>query len=272
MPLPRPLNPRNFLYLFVLVLSLLFSGCAQKPWTKSLGEDEYKQAFSLATEMNSRDNSCKMGLETDLILTYTTPLEKQAFPGYLEFTFPATYKFVTSSPFGQPLFIVVGNQKKYNSINTPKQMYLAGGITSFALRNRLPIHFIKGRWYDWLTGKNLISTDYLTAIHEDKEGRGIWMTFEDNEAAGNISHLLVDPEKKVILQRLMTTRQKKNLATISYDNYANIGGCQQPLHINIAELPYRVEIDLKLSATALSSEPKSYTLTPPKGYLQQYRP
>lgn len=272
MPLPRTRNTSTSLCVFLLVLILFFSGCAQKPWTKSLGEDEYKQAFSLATEMGTRDNSCKEGLETDLILTYTTPLKKQAFPGYLEFTYPATYKFVTSSPFGQPLFIVVGNQKKYKSINTPQQMYIAGGITSFALRNRLPIHFIKGRWYDWLTGKNLISTDYLTAIHEDKEGRGVWMTFEDNEGAGNISHLLVNPQKKVIMERLLQTRQKKDLATISYDDYANIGGCLQPQHINIAELPYKIEIDLKLSATALSSEPKSYTLTPPKGYLQQYRP
>jgi len=149
---------------------------------------------------------------------------------------------------------------------------MAGGMTSFALRHKLPIHFLKGRWDDWLTGKNTIPTEYISDISSDKESRGIWITFEDSKGAKNISHLLIDPEKKIILERILETLQKKPLATIQYDNYLKDQSCTQPQHIYISGLEYGTTINLQLSETELSSDIKMYRLKAPQGYLRQLRP
>lgn len=261
---------RSFAFLF---FSLLFiSGCAQKPWGVSLGEKEYEAGFKLAQEMAVQNTQCIKGFHSDLRLEYANPLGKKTLSGYLQYSPIANYQFVASNPLGQPVVIIAGNQKKYQVINTLEKKYMAGGMTSFALRYKLPIHFLKGRWDDWLTGKNTISTEFISDINSDKESRGIWITFEDNKGARNISHLLIDPKNKIILERILETRQKKPLATIQYDNYLENQSCTQPQNIYISGLEYGTTINLQLSETELSSDINAYKLKAPQGYLRQLRP
>jgi len=256
-----------------LLLSLLFiSGCAQKPWGISLGEKEYEASFKLAREMAVQNTRCIKGFRSDLTLEYANPLGKKTISGYLQYSPITNYQFVASNPLGQPIVIIAGNQKKYQVINTLEKKYMAGGMTSFALRNKLPIHFLKGRWDDWLTGKNTIPTEYISDISSDKESRGIWITFEDSKGVKNISHLLIDPEKKIILERVLETIQEKPLATIQYANYLKDQSCTQPQHIYISGLEYGATINLQLSETELSSDIKMYRLKAPQGYLRQLRP
>jgi outer membrane biogenesis lipoprotein LolB len=255
-----------------LLLILSCSGCAQKPWGTSLEEKEYDSALRLANEMANNNNQCVRSIHTDLTVEYVTPLGKRSFSGYLLYSPPASYKFVISNPLGQPLFIIAGNQDEYQAINTLETKYISGGMTSFALRNQLPIHFLKGRWDDWLTGKNTISTEYITDINFDRQSRGIWFTFEDNAGIKNISHLLVDPEKKVIIEHVLNTRARKSLATIDYSDYLQNQSCLQPQNIFISGLDYGTTIRFQLSDTELVTETKTYSLNPPQGYLRQIRP
>lgn len=220
----------------------------------------------------AKHTQCSKGFQADLLLEYTNPLQQRKFSGFLQYSPKTHYKFVASNPFGQPIIIIAGNQKYYQMINSLEEKYVAGSMTSFALRYNLSIHFLKGRWDDWLTGRSTISTEFITDISSDKESRGIWITLEDNRGAKNISHLLIDPEKKVIMEHVLETRQKKPLATIQYDDYLQDQNCMQPQHITISGLEYGTKIDLQLSATELTSGNQAYKLSPPRGYLRQFRP
>ncbi len=269
----RLLSQRSSSYILLLICLLFISGCAQKPWDVSLGEKEYEAGFELAQEMAVQNTQCVKAFHSDLTLKYANPLGKRTFSGFLQYSPITNYKFVASNPLGQPVVIIAGNKKKYQMINTLESKYTAGGMTSFSLRYKLPIHFLKGRWDDWLTGKNTIPTEFISDISSDKESRGIWITFEDNKGARNISHLLIDPINKIILERVLETRQKKPLATIQYDNYfKDQSSCTQPQHIDISGLEYGTTINLQLSETELTSDIKTYKLKAPQGYLKQFRP
>ncbi|PHR30552.1 MAG: hypothetical protein COA36_00675 [Desulfotalea sp.] len=255
-----------------LLTALFVSGCAQKPWKTSLGENEYESTLQIAEEMAAVNTKCNKGFQSDLTLEYANPFGKRTFSGYFLYSPGTNYKFVASNPLGQPIVIIAGNKKRYQMINTLQAKYVTGGMTSFSLRYKLPIHFLKGRWDDWLTGKNSISTEYITDISTDRELRGIWITFEDNEGARNISHLLIDPERRTIIEHVLETRQKKPLATIRYSDYIQDQSCLQPQNINITGLEYGTTIKLQLSETKLTSRINVYKLTPPQGYWKQFRP
>ena len=266
-------STRGWSFAFLLfVLILCSSGCARKPWGTSLEEKEYDSALLLAGEMAKKNSQCVRGIQADLKVEYTNPLEKRSFSGYLLYSPPAAYKFVVSNPLGQPLLIVAGDQKNYQAISTLDTKYIAGGMTSFALRHQLPIYFLKGRWDDWLTGKNTIPTEYITDISLDRQSRGIWLTFEDNSGVKNISHILVDPEKKIILKHVLETQQRKSLATIDYSDYLEDQSCLQPQNIVISGLDYGTTINFQLADTELVTETKTFSLSPPQGYLRQFRP
>lgn len=264
---------KNWVNLVLLCsFSLTLASCAQKPWGTSLEEQEFEAGLALAEEVTTRTVECQTGFESDIIFNYANPLGKRSFTGFLQYSAGPGYKFVATSPLGQPIVIIAGNQKKYQMINTLESMYISGGMTSFALRYKLPIHFLKGRWDDWFTGGNSIPTEYVTDISSDKEQRGIWVTIADNKGAGNISHLLIDTNQKIILERIIETRQNKNLATILYDNFLYSQQCHQPQSIQISGLEYGTTIDITLRETELNSDVKKFKLKPPRGYLKQYRP
>lgn len=263
---------RIFIIFTILIGCLLLCSCAQKPWGDSLEEDDYEAGLALAEQLTRNSKQCRSSFSADITFEYANALGKRSFAGFLQYSPGPNYKFVASNPLGQPVVIIAGNQKKYQFINTLESKYIAGGMTSFALRYRLPIHFLKGRWDDWLTAGNSIATDQITDIKRDKEGRGIWVTVIDNEGAGNISHLLIDTEKRIISERLLETRQKKALATIVYDNFLYLNQCPMPQNIGVSGLEYGTTIDIQLSQTERTSEMKKFKLKAPRGYLKQYRP
>ncbi len=102
-------------YVFLLICLLFISGCAQKPWGVSLGEKEYEAGFQLAREMSVQNTQCVKAFHSDLTLEYTNPLGKRTFSGFLQYSPITNYKFVASNPLGQPVIIIAGNNKKYQS-------------------------------------------------------------------------------------------------------------------------------------------------------------
>ncbi|BHH84002.1 hypothetical protein [Desulforhopalus sp. 52FAK] len=267
----KQFSKKIFPYL-LLCASLTISGCAHKPWGSSFEEKEYDAGLQLVEELTAQGAKCNKGFQSDLTVEYSTPLGKRTFAGFLQYSSGPNYKFVASNPLGQPLIIIAGNQKSYQVINTLESIYSSGGMTAFALRNKLPIYFLKGRWDDWITGRNSIATEYVSDISPDKEQRGMWVTLPDNRGAGNISHILIDTEKRLIIERIIETRKEKPLATIVYSDFYQEEACTQPQNIAISGLDYGTFINLKFSDVELSSDLKKFHLKPPKGYLQRYRP
>lgn len=251
---------------------ILLGGCATKPWTDPLTEDAFDSTAHLLDTIASRDNLCKKTLEADLALFFTSPLKKRALEGYFLFSPPKSFKFVVTNPFGQTTWAIAGNQSSYQILDPLQRRYTAGNLDSFGIRNEIPSFFLEGEWTDWLTGRNQYTSDMITSIKNDKQSRGVWITLKKNRSSEYINHILLNPEGKRILQRILTSETEKKLATITYVDYQEFGECLQPLSVDISGLGYGTEIRLKFGNVALLDELKTYKLPVPNGYSRRFLP
>jgi outer membrane biogenesis lipoprotein LolB len=256
-----------------LLVLLTFSGCARQPWTDPLEGDQFAETGQLIDALARADQACGKSLDGDLALFYSDPLGKKALSGYLQFSMPSSYKFVVSNPFGQPVLAIAGDQRAYQAINVPEQQYLAGSIRSFGLRNDLPVDIMKGSWGEWITARNLRSSQSITAIRRDREDRGVWISFrhEKSEPPG-LSHLLLEPDSRLPLIRILENGDGTIVAEVTYGDWVTQAGCRQPQEITITGLDYGTDIRLKLANVRLTEEPKQFHLPVPPGYAQQLRP
>lgn len=264
---PSFISPRQAL-LFLLT-SFFLAGCASKPWTDPLQSTEADSATQIIDSLVARDAACGGTLEGDLALFYQNPLEKKALRGFLQFSKPSSYKFVMTNPFGQPVLVIAGDQDTYQAINTLEKKYLAGSVSSFGLRNDIPSYFLKSNWSFWLTGRNQLSSQAITEIRNDRDSRGVWLTFQGKEQQ-EVYHLLLDREQEVFLILVLENSDGQTVAEITYNNWITQGKCRQPLEISIAGLDYGTNIQIKLSNVLTTDEKKTYRLQPPPGYLRQY--
>ncbi len=259
-------------FMVLFISATLLSGCAVKQWTDPLQENEYDSAVQLLDVMTTRDAACGKTMVADLELYYSSPFEKRALDGFFQFSFPSSYKYIVTNPFGQTLWGVAGDQKNYQSLNTSQNQYTAGGLDSFALRYNLPLFLLHGNWANWLTARNEYNSESITAIRNDREARGIWITLQTNKVEKYSNHLLIDRELRRILMRIVSDKNEQHLATIEYDRYIQTGNCQQPLEITINGLDYGVSIRLELDNVELIDEATKYSLPYPKNYLKRFLP
>ena len=259
--------------ILALLASLTLSGCAGKPWTTALEGERLTETNRIVDSLSLDNQSCGKSLEGDLDLFYSDPLGKKALSGYLRFSVPGSYKFVVANPFGQTVMALAGDQKSYQAVAVPDQMFYSGSLRSFGIRHKVPMEILNGPWGEWLTGRSQRPSSMIASIHEDKQARGVWISFrhEKSEPAG-MSHLLLDTSNKLPLARMLEDSSGKIVAEITYGNWNNQGECRQPQDINITGLDYGVDIRLKLSNIQLSSEVKQFTLPVPPGYTQQRMP
>ncbi len=253
------------------LVPFFLAGCASKPWTEPLKETEADSAIQLVDALVARDAACGGTLEGDIVLFYQNPLEKKALSGFLQFSMPSSYKFVMTNPFDQPVLVIAGDQKSFQAIDTLSKNYLEGSIRSFGLRNDIPAYFLKSNWASLLTGRNQLSSQTITDIRNDRDSKGIWLTFQSQEQTG-VHHLLLDREQEVVLVHILENEHGKTVAEVSYDEWTTQGTCRQPLEISIAGLDYGTTIHLKLSNFLISDEKKTYRLQPPSGYKRHYMP
>lgn len=256
--------------LIILAISFI-AGCARKPWTDPLAGSEVESVTQLVDSLVARDAECGETLEGDLVLFYQNPLEKKALSGFLEFSMPSSFKFVITNPIGQPVWAVAGDQNTFQAINIPQRSYLAGSLRSFGLRNDIPSLFLKSDWGSWLTGRNLLSGQMITDIRKDRDSRGVWLTFENKNQAGQ-HHLLLDKEKEIFPVRILEDGSGRKIVEVTYNNWINVERCRQPLEINISGLDYGTNIHIELSDVSLTDERKTFRLQPPPGYSRQFMP
>jgi len=257
--------------LLLLFAVFVLAGCATSPWTDPLQNTEAEKIARQIEAIAARDAACGKTLEADLILFYQSPLEKKALEGFLQFSMPSSYKFVMSNPFGQPVLIIAGDQDSYQVINTFTNKFLTGSLLSFGLHNNIPTSFLKSDWSALLTARFQLFSRSITDIRNDRDARGVWLTFP-NKKQGGVSHLLLDREKEIFLVYIMEDNKGKKVAELTYGNRMPADTCQQPLDIHIAGLDYGTEIHLTLENVVLSEQKKTYQLRPPPGYIRQYMP
>jgi outer membrane biogenesis lipoprotein LolB len=255
--------------LLFLLASFFLAGCASKPWTDPLKSTEADSTIQIIDTLVARNAKCGGTLEADISLFYQNPLEKKALSGYLQFSKPSSYKFVMTNPFGQPIIVVAGDKESFQAINTLDKKYLDANLSSFGLRNDIPSDFLKSDWNTWLTGRNELSSQSITDIRNDRDSRGVWLTFQSKEQNG-VYHLLLDREQEIFLVLVLEDGRGKSIAEISYDNWVTLEECKQPQEIDITGLDYWTKVQIKLSNVLITSERKTFQLKPPPGFLQQY--
>lgn len=270
-------NQSSTLTLSALALLLanltLTTGCAQKPWRDPLAEDTATAVSQTIGLMQARDVRCPPCLDTEAKLFFKNRLKTLAVSGYLLMKQPSFVKMVVSNPLGQPLLAISSNGKTFQRVATMDRNYLHGRVQSYGLYHDVPLSIINGDWGAWLTGRMNSRQMEVTDIREDEEHRGVWLTVA--YAGQNYrEHILIDPDRQLILGRALTNSKDAILANITYSNHRDINGCQQPERIAISDLDYGTEIQLELNDTRKAGEcPASQFMLPkPVGYAEQYMP
>lgn len=268
-----PLYRRLFHTLLYVALSIFIAGCAARPWTTPLLEDEAENTYVVIDQLVERDNECENTLDADLTIQFNSALGKKAFNGHLQLSMPSAFRFAVTNPFGQPVFMVAGDEKSFQSVNTLNKKYLSGRLRSFFLLNNIPTFFLSENLGDWLTSRSSLSSEIISEIRQDKEQRGVWVTFQHESGATiDKTHLLLAPDNATFLTRILEDKSGKILAKTDYSDWVSAGFCNQPLSIDISGLDYSSDINLKLTNIQFLEKRKKYTIPPPPGFNRQYLP
>lgn len=269
----RPVRLHLGRILFYIFLSLLIAGCAEKPWTDPLLDDAAEYTSVIIDQLAERDKKCEKTLDADLEIHFKGLLGEHALNGHLQLSVPSAFRFTVVNPFGQPVFMVAGDQKNFQSVNTLRKKFLSGRLRSFFLLNDIPTFLLSEHLGDWLTSRNSLHSSNISEIRQDREQRGVWITFQ-HSSDGPIekTHVLLAPDETTFLTRVIEDSSGKILATTYYSNWSTTGRCKQPLTIDITGLDYGSDINLKFTNIQFLEEKKTYSIPPPPGFNRQYLP
>lgn len=269
----KPFRLRLARILLYIVLSFLLAGCGAKPWTDPLLNDAAEHTSFIIDQLAQRDKECENTLDADLEIHFKGLLGERALTGHLQLSVPSAFRFAVVNPFGQPVFMVAGDQKSFQSVNTLNKKFLSGRLRSFFLLNDIPTFLLSENLGDWLTSRNSLHSDRISEIRQDREQRGVWVTFQHNSGDPiEKTHLLLAPDGTTFLARVIEGSSEKLLATTYYSNWSTTGRCKQPLTIDITGLDYGSDINLKLTNIQFLEERKKYSIPPPPGFNRQYLP
>jgi hypothetical protein len=274
---------RSTIILFGIAVTLSFSACARKPWREPLADDGRKTVLQVINEMHELDAARSNCIDSDVNIFFTSHVKNRAVSGYLQLLQPDSVKFVSSNPFGQPLFAFVSTGSFFQFVNTLEQYFMDGGLYEFARIYDIPPFAISSSWGQWLTAR-LPETSDIIDIRRDSADRGFWVsintqtgTQENESEQKRTEHILIDSENKLLLSRIFTGPQGRTEAEISYSDWLNHTSNEdnrQPGMITISGLDYGGEIVLKFSALQPMEGCiiNDFSLQRPRGYQYQALP
>jgi hypothetical protein len=266
---------------FGLMVMVVSSGCARLPWKQPVDAGRQEAVREVIDEMRRAEASRSACIDADLKIFFTSTVANRAISGYMQLMQPAQIKFVTSNPLGQPLVVFVSDGQRVQFVNTMQTLFTDGNLADFVRVYEIPPVAFASDWSRWLTGR-LPRALEITALREDQQGRGIWVSIAAETSTDSSSmtalreHVLIDPAKKLVIGRLYTDRSGSDIeATIGYDNWLaerDGGELVQPGTITITDLDYSGQLELTFSALQASGQcrPASFELRQPPGY--QYQP
>jgi len=264
----RQASPRPF-RLVLILLALFLNGCAGKPWTSPVAEDETALITRTFAEMQQRDASCSCCLDAKTTLSWNGPGGDRTIAGLLQLMLPTSLKFVVLNPLGQPLYALVSDGQEFQSINTTLKQHIIGKISSLAAQYKIPESLLSENWGYWLTGRLQEKGVMLEAIRRDGSGRGVWITMQyPGDAALAKTHLLIRPETRQLLARVLVDHQGDTIATISYDGRSGKNDCAPVSRTTITDLPYgsKLRIDFTEILTDSSFSAANFRLKVPADY------
>lgn len=267
----------------VMLLVLLLSGCAGKPWSSPIADHETAAIALIFENMQRRDASCFASMDAKVLLTWEGPGGAHSLSGYLQLLLPSSMKFVVSNPLGQPVYALVSNGQEFQSINTALKQHVIGQLGSLARDHDVPEALLSAHWGYWLTGRLWEEGAVIDAMHQDDSGRGVWITLrypitkEPSDMTGVTNYLLINPGRQQLLARMLVDDKGETVATISYEEREKgeelvrqewERGCAPATRIIITDLPYRSLLTLHFSeiVTDRSFSANTFRLKIPAGY------
>ena len=256
----------------LILLVLLLNGCAGKPWTGQVSADETALFTRTFEEMQQRDASCYSCLDAETSLLWEGPGSSRSIAGFVQLMLPTSLKFVVLNPLGQPLYALVSDGREFQSINTGQRLHTIGRISALAAQHQIPEALLSENWGYWLTGRLQEERATIEAIRLDGSGRGVWITLRyKDETRLAISHLLIQPETKQLLLRILVDHQGKTVATLSYDQRYGTDDCAPVSRMTISDLPYRSKLSISFTEilTDRSFTAANFRLRVPADYTTQ---
>jgi hypothetical protein len=267
----------RLILILLLLLLLLVNGCAGKPWTSPVTDNETASITQIFAEMQARDPSCFSCLDAKTTLSWETIGEDRSVAGFFQLMLPTSVKFVVINPLGQPLYALVSdNGQEFQSISTSLRQHTHGKISSLARQYKIPESLLSDNWGYWLTGRLHENGAGIKAIHRDGSGRGVWITMQSQGGVTSLgtSHLLIQPTTRQLLARILVDRQGETIATISYDQRMGEDECAPISKITITDLPYgsKLSIDFTDILTNRSFSATNFRLKVPADYETEELP
>jgi hypothetical protein len=234
--------------IIIPMLALLVSSCAGKPWTTLVNNEENTSISRIFTEMQKRDSACPCCLDAETTIAWDGPGQDRTITGFLQFKLPSSLKFVMLNPLGQPLYALVSDGQTFQSINTTQRQHTTGTISGLAMQYNIPEALISGKWGYWLTGRLQENEAVIEAIHKDESNRGAWVTMRHQEkTALSRSHLLIQPDTRQLLVRILVDQRDETIATIVYNRQKSQDSCTPAPRITITDLPYGSRLDISMA-------------------------
>lgn len=268
---------RRLLIIIGLAVLAISTGCARKPWREPLAAPQRDDVLQVLAELRKGEADRGTCIDSDVNIFFTSTVKNRAVSGYMQLAQPASVKFITANPLGQPLVAFVSDGRKVQFVNTFEKYYTDGDLAVFARLFDLPPAAYASDWGKWLTGR-LPAADRITDIRQDESQHGVWVSFAaptGKEEHPVTEHLLLDPEKRQMLGRVFTDVSGSIAARISYSDWLPADAdnrSRQPGKITISELDYGGRLELRFSSLQ-PMDPctsKNFTLPRPPGY--RYEP
>ena len=232
--------------------------------------------------MAAADEKCPLCRDSDVNLSLKSPLKDAAVSGYLLLRRPSWIKFVSSNPFGQPLFVVTSDGTRFQQLLTPEKTYLHGQVFSYLAHNNLPLALALGNWGSWLTGGvGSVKVDQVE-VRPDRENRGLWFAWPLSPpsqgrgiSTNNLwEHVLINAERRLVLARVISKDSGKTIARFDYKDRQADGVCPQPKEITVSGLEGGGVITLIFSSPQTPAEcpEDSFRLKKPENFQEFYMP
>ncbi|MEN8190279.1 MAG: hypothetical protein ABFS19_10565 [Thermodesulfobacteriota bacterium] len=261
--------------LFVICLVIL-SGCARTPWQKPVSEDRFKEVNALVQGLRDQQENCPATLDAEVTVNWQNSVSKQAYNGYLQLLQPDSVKLIVPNPLGQPIMLMAATGGNYQLLDPLRKEHHRGKIKSLLLRYGLPLELaLHSQWGAWLTGRMAGGELEISTVRSDRDGNGVWVSFDRQEKGLYYSsHLLIDPKGPQLQRRVIESDREGIVADINYEGGRNDGSICQTDRLTITSLPYNGRLDLSFG-DQLTNKPlgkDDFSLSVPKGYLTKLRP
>ncbi len=268
MELKRTAQPTVILFIcFTLFVLFSHAGCTSIPKGTPVPlaeKDRIRQAFMTKA---IDDQNCFCCLDSEVAISWDSPVWSGRVAGYLQAMAPSFLKFVGVTPMGQPLLIFAMDGTSFTYVPVFEGLIYEGDINSRTFQKHVPKGVPTQYSFFDLLGRLMPLPMHVHSINQDKEKPGYWVTFS-YEGDGARRHVLFDPEAKTFSSFLLENAKEEIVLEAHYEEYQEIDTCYLPAKVTLI-FPGQhstVGIDLHdwLSSVALS--PADFKLTLPDAF------